>query len=147
MTFIIYSSVPFLFLVEKASSSFDIQGWLYNTVTTQSPIIFSRKILSSFYVSQMYMNAQLVFTLALEEQPLTLLVHTTVLVALVTSGMEEQVAMCSQPVSSFFLWQVTWNNLNCNCRSYLFFHLILSQIFSSDFRCFTEDYSSLFFKD
>ena len=53
------------------------------------------------------MNAQLVFTLALEEQPLTLLVHTTVLVALVTSGMEEQIAMCSQPVSSFFLLQVT----------------------------------------
>lgn len=96
---------PFLLLVEKASSSFDIQGWQYNTVTNQSHIFFSRKILSSSYVSQMYMNAQLVFTLALEEQPLTLLVHTTVLVTLVTLGMEEQVAMSSQPGSSFFFYK------------------------------------------
>ena len=51
------------------------------------------------------MNAQLVFTLTLEEQPLTLLVHTTVLVTLVTLGMEEQVAMSSQPVSSFFFYK------------------------------------------
>ena len=54
------------------------------------------------------MNVQLVFTLAFVEQPraLTLLVRTTVLVTLVMLGMEEQVVMCSQPVSGFFLLQV-----------------------------------------
>ena len=57
------------------------------------------------------MNAQLVFTLAFVEQPraLTLLVRTTVLVTLVMLGMEEQVVMCSQPVSGFFL-------LKCNVK-------------------------------